>query len=44
MPTHQNAPKSDRRRNTEWDHTVNFDVKQPIHLTSHVRLLFLIIQ
>ena len=19
MPSHQNAPKSDRRRNTEWD-------------------------
>ena len=23
MPTHQNAPKSDRRRNTEWDRRVS---------------------
>ena len=23
MPMHQNAPKNDRRRNTEWDHSTD---------------------
>ena len=30
MPSHQNAPKSDRRRNTEWDPAADLVRKKKI--------------